>query len=199
MNKIHINLTDAQKLFFTSDLHFGHRNIIRFCSRPVRDERHMKEVLIENWNRVVGEKDIVVDLGDLCWFDSNKEIQKIYNQLNGKIFQQMGNHDSERGFREMPKHVTLVDDITMYWITLPDDPTVYEVTASHFPLMTWPGRGRRKSINLFGHIHTCSTTNSTDFDGNLPLWKEQQYDVGTDNNGLTPIEFRDILKILKIT
>ena len=192
MDKIQISLKEGQKLFYTSDLHFGHRNVIRFCSRPVRDEKHMREVLIENWNRVVGKEDIVVDLGDLCWFDSNKEIQKIYKQLNGTIFQQMGNHDSKKGFREMPSHVKLVDDITMYLITLPDSPTVYEVTASHFPLMTWSGRERSKSMNLFGHIHTTPHNMREGFDMDLPLhWN--QYDVGTDNNNLTPIEFREIL------
>lgn len=197
MNKIHIELKEDQKLFYTSDLHFGHRNIIKFCSRPVRDERHMREVLIENWNRVVGKDDIVVDLGDLCWFDSNKEIQKIYKQLNGRIFQQMGNHDSKKGFRELPDHVELVDDITMYWVTLPGEPTVYEVVSSHLPLMTWPGRERGKSMNLFGHIHTTPHNMREGFDMNLPLYWNQ-YDVGTDNNNLTPIEFREILVKLGI-
>lgn len=198
MHKIQILLKEEQKLFFTSDKHFGHRNIINFCSRPVRDEKHMKEVLIENWNRVVGEDDIVVDLGDAFWFDSNKEIQKIYKQLNGRIFQQMGNHDSKKGFREMPEHVELMDDITTYWITLPNNPTVYEAICSHYPLMTWPGRDRRRTMNLFGHIHSGPHADSTRFDQNLPLYKNQHYDVGVDNNNLTPVEFREILKKLNI-
>ena len=39
-------------VFFTSDTHFNHTNIIRFCSRPFKDVEHMNETLIANWNRV---------------------------------------------------------------------------------------------------------------------------------------------------
>ncbi len=38
-------------VFFTSDTHFNHTNIIRFCSRPFKDVEHMNETLIANWNR----------------------------------------------------------------------------------------------------------------------------------------------------
>ncbi len=50
-------------VFFTSDTHFNHTNIIRFCSRPFKDVEHMNETLIANWNRVVGPDNIVFHLG----------------------------------------------------------------------------------------------------------------------------------------
>lgn len=53
-------------VFFTSDTHFNHTNIIRFCSRPFKDVEHMNETLIANWNRVVGPDNIVFHLGDFC-------------------------------------------------------------------------------------------------------------------------------------
>lgn len=197
MDKVHIHLEEGQKLFFSSDYHFGHRNIIDFGARPVQDIKHMREVLIGNWNKVVSPGDIVVDLGDLCWFDSNTEIKKIWNLLNGTIYQHMGNHDTKKGFRDTPPHVRIMDDIVHYWVYFPGDTSAYEVVASHLPLMTWPGRTRGKSMNLFGHIHTTPHYPKKTIDSDLPLWKNQ-YDVGVDNNNLTPIEFREVLVKLGI-
>lgn len=57
---------DGAKVFFTSDTHFTHANIIRFCSRPFKNVEEMDETMIANWNRVVGENDIVFHLGDFC-------------------------------------------------------------------------------------------------------------------------------------
>ena len=50
---------DGSKVFFTSDTHFYHGNIIRFCNRPFEDVEMMNETIISNWNRVVGPNDIV--------------------------------------------------------------------------------------------------------------------------------------------
>ena len=49
-------------VFFTSDTHFNHTNIIRFCSRPFKDVEHMNETLIANWNRVVLATSVLVAL-----------------------------------------------------------------------------------------------------------------------------------------
>ena len=57
---------DGSRVFFTSDTHFNHTNIIRFCNRPFKDVSHMNETIISNWNRVVGPEDIVFHLGDFC-------------------------------------------------------------------------------------------------------------------------------------
>ena len=46
---------DGDKVFFTSDTHFKHANIIKFCERPFGSIEEMNEALIANWNRVVGK------------------------------------------------------------------------------------------------------------------------------------------------
>ena len=50
------------QLFFTSDHHFGHANIIKFCNRPFKDVQEMNETLIERWNKKVKPKDHVYHL-----------------------------------------------------------------------------------------------------------------------------------------
>jgi len=57
---------NPEHTFFTSDTHFNHANIIKFCDRPFKDVELMNETLIANWNRVVGLDDTVFHLGDFC-------------------------------------------------------------------------------------------------------------------------------------
>ena len=76
---------DGSRVFFTSDTHFNHTNIIRFCNRPFKDVVHMNETIISNWNRVVGPEDIVFHLGDFC-LGGSAEWVNVLNRLNGKIY-----------------------------------------------------------------------------------------------------------------
>ena len=54
-------------IFYTSDLHLGHANIIRHCNRPFASAEEMDEVLIENWNAKVTNADTIHILGDLMF------------------------------------------------------------------------------------------------------------------------------------
>ena len=53
--------------FYTSDLHLGHDNIIRFDNRPFGSVGEMTEEIIDNWNSVVSKNDDVYILGDFAW------------------------------------------------------------------------------------------------------------------------------------
>lgn len=193
MNKLQLEIKKDQKLFYTSDLHFGHRNILNFCSRPFISEKEMNLGLIENWNSVVGPNDIVFNLGDFCWWDSNRDIQRLFSKLNGKIYFQFGNHDSKKGFREVPSHVEILDDITHSWIHFEGESTIYEVVTCHYPLLTYAGK-LRGVYHFFGHIHSGPGSMSSEA---LLSLDKNMYDVGMDNNFLFPIEFKDILLKLK--
>ena len=76
---------DGSRVFFTSDTHFNHTNIIRFCDRPFGSTEEMNEKLIGNWNSVVGPDDIVFHLGDFC-LGGSAEWTKVLDRLNGKIY-----------------------------------------------------------------------------------------------------------------
>lgn len=52
-------------VYFTSDLHLGHENVIKLCNRPFDSIEEMDEALIRNWNRKVTNGDTVYVLGDL--------------------------------------------------------------------------------------------------------------------------------------
>lgn len=200
MDKINITLTPTQKIFFSSDQHFGHRNVVKFCNRPYDDEKVMGKALIENWNKVVGENDIIITMGDFFWFNDSQPIKKVVEQLNGKIYIVLGNHDKREAFRRCdPEKLTILDGISHIYLRCEDENRWYqktfEIVCSHYPLMTWAHRDRG-AINLFGHIHSGWLRPADDYDQDLPLWKGQQLDVGVDNQNFTPVVFEDVLSQL---
>ena len=77
---IQTNFSDASNIFFTSDTHFSHENIMHFCNRPFKTIEEMNDTLIENWNKVVNKDSIVFHLGDFAW--GNNWMQFL-NKLNG--------------------------------------------------------------------------------------------------------------------
>lgn len=86
--------------WFTSDTHFGHENIIRYCGRPFKSLKEMDETLVKNWNSRVKKEDTVYFLGDFCFKKSteapNANAFEYYReQLNGNIIFIGGNHDRQ--------------------------------------------------------------------------------------------------------
>ncbi len=77
-------------IWFTSDTHFGHANIIRFCDRPFKDIQEMNERLIANWNAVVRPGDSVYHMGDFstdigvdCWDYQPVHIDVLLDYMKG--------------------------------------------------------------------------------------------------------------------
>lgn len=87
---------DGHRVFVTSDLHLGHRNIIKYCARPFPawETTEMDEALIANWNRTVRPGDRVFFLGDLTRNMAPAENQAYLRRLNGVIGCIRGNHDT---------------------------------------------------------------------------------------------------------
>lgn len=196
MQKIHITLEKDQQLWFTSDLHFGHRNVIKFCNRPYKDEKEMGPKLIENWNNVVSDNDIVFVLGDTFWFNDSRSIKKILGQLKGRqIYILPGNHDDFSSYHRVnDPRIILCQDIVALWVKSDDWKKEYEMWLSHYPLTTWPHRDNG-SLQLFGHIHS-QPGKTTGFDQDLNL-HPKQFDVGCDYWNWTPVNFEVIRNLIQ--
>lgn len=80
------------KVWFISDTHFDHANIIQYSNRPFADKYVMTEELIERWNSVVGENDTVFHLGDV-FICGAQRAEEIASRLNGRKILIRGNHD----------------------------------------------------------------------------------------------------------
>lgn len=79
--------------WFTSDLHFGHENIIKFCDRPFPNVTMMNQELVWRWNALVEPEDTVFVLGDLALGSPFNESLLMASMLVGKKFLVPGNHD----------------------------------------------------------------------------------------------------------
>ena len=164
---------DGSKVYFTSDTHFYHSNIIGFCKRPFKNVEDMNETLIENWNRVVGQDDIVFHLGDFCLGGSH-EWTKILNRLNGKIYLILGNHDLKnirQGYASRFELTSMQMHIEV------DKQKIY---LNHYPFLCYGG-AYRNMWQLFGHVHTSKNNTGKDA-SRLDMIFPTQYDVGVDNN-----------------
>lgn len=81
-------------IWFTSDPHFAHRNVIQYCNRPWENTKLMDESLIENWNKCVRKKDHIYVLGDFA-FAGKEYTKSILSRLNGFKILVKGNHDKD--------------------------------------------------------------------------------------------------------
>jgi calcineurin-like phosphoesterase family protein len=92
---VHPTYTNNHDIFVISDLHLGHANIIRYCSRPFPHSavEEMDQVLIKNWNYTVKPNDRIYHIGDLCYGPCAKSPFEYIRQLNGAISLIRGNHD----------------------------------------------------------------------------------------------------------
>jgi len=92
---------DMTKIFFTSDWHIGHNNIIKYCNRPFNSVDEMNRALLANYQAVVGEQDYCYFLGDMCMGDRVKGLP-LFRQLPGKKILITGNHDLVFRIHERP-------------------------------------------------------------------------------------------------
>lgn len=74
----------SKKYFFTSDTHYSHRNVIKYCNRPFKDEEKMNEAMIANYNSVVSPGDVVYHLGDFAFEKDRAKLEWIMSRLNGE-------------------------------------------------------------------------------------------------------------------
>lgn len=186
-------------IWFSSDSHYGHENIIKYCDRPFKDADHMDEVMIERWNDRVAEDDVVFHLGDVAMGDITRSLPKIA-RLNGKIIMISGNHD--RTFSKMTKtrQAQWLPEYEKYFYTvLGDFGTVLQVKdqlvrVSHFPYDgDHTDDDRYRSVRpvddgmllIHGHTHSHERL-SESVKGTV------QYHVGVDAHDFYPVHYSDI-------
>lgn len=156
--------------YFTSDLHFGHINIIKYCNRPFGSVEDMNSTIIENWNSVVKKGDTVYHLGDFSFGD--KDPYHWLDKLNGNIILLQGNHD--RKFNKALGHGAIILKEKEYMI----DVDGVLVLISHYP----PKENRDlHGVYLYGHTHKDVTPNN--------VWAHH---VGCDDWNFTPQTLKQI-------
>lgn len=170
------------EIFFTSDPHFCHSKPFLYSPRGFNSVEEMNESIINNWNEIITNNDIVYVLGDIMLNNIDNGVS-CWNCLKGikKII--LGNHDSMNKIEilKMQDNTTILGfaDMIQY--------NKINFYLSHYPTIT---AGMPKShfnqnvINLFGHTHQ-----STNFYNGLPY----NYHVGMDSHNNKPIHIEDII------
>jgi calcineurin-like phosphoesterase family protein len=141
------------KKWITSDLHFGHANIQKFC--PVtrgrfKDIEDMREQMITEWNAQVGQDDETFILGDFAFLPS-KDAIAILRRLNGTKILIEGNHD--RKLLNDPAFRAEFKEVHPYLRYVYNGATVI---MFHYPIHEWD-QMHRGSVHFYGHVHGKAT------------------------------------------
>ena len=183
---------ESGKVYFMSDLHYNHSNIISMNSRPFNSVSDMNDWLVREISKVT-ENDVLIDLGDLFWSMSDCRMEdEFFNKVHpGKFIKIMGNHDNQNIFLKNPKiskHFDLICDLLD--IQVDYNNTLTMCSLCHYGMLSW-NHMAYGSLMLMGHSH-----------GNLDEYNESvpdlRVDLGVDGKlckslgGSPLIEFSDI-------
>ena len=170
-------------VFFTSDTHFGHENVIKYCGRPYESTKQMDDAIISNWNAVVGKDDIVWHLGDFCLCRST-DIGGYFDRLHGHKYLVIGNHDNKSksyykrlGFLEVYDYVDLCE----------------------FHLCHYPIEGDSHFEDRYLHKRP-KVLDKWILSGHVPeKWKikDNCFNVGVDVNGFKPISMEQVRDVIR--
>lgn len=171
-------------IFFSSDTHYGHENIIKHCRRPYSNVDEMNEDYIRKWNEVVTEQDTTYLLGDVAYrHDKTCDVSDILDQLKGEIHLILGNHDEDwKGNITIP--IDRFQSVSHYkQLYLADD---RRFVMSHYPMDSWNGSFSKGTIMLHGHSH-----------GMTKPKKKNRLDVGVDSHEGYPWSLEEVLNKLR--
>jgi calcineurin-like phosphoesterase family protein len=161
------------RTFFTSDLHFGHENIIKYCERPFANAEEMGRAMIRLWNETVTDDDVIYVLGDFAMHQKAPFISDVLAQLKGTKHLIKGNHDDRRVMKKVEAWASINDLLDL-------KVDGQKVRLCHHPLTNW--RGER--VLLHGHMHSRH-----------PWTGEFSRDVGVDANGFRPHTIEELLSV----
>lgn len=149
--------------YFTADLHFGHKNILRYDTRPWTDLDTMKSDMIANINKTVGIHDELYILGDISLHMKPAKMIEIIDQIKCKnLILIRGNHDEindalKEKFLRVEHYMlirhTLDNGMEKYAVRFnANKKNQIKLILMHYPIIAWNGK-ETGSIHLHGHVH----------------------------------------------
>lgn len=189
-------------IYFTSDWHIGHKNVLDFSKRPFKDIDDMSRVLVNNYNSTVGPEDVCYFLGDMGMCNG-EDIKKVIRQLNGLKTLILGNHDKKgRNFwydcgfvsvvysssLRIGKKTLTMTHCPLYGVYRENTKDMKGVDPDNLPNWHEEEKNFKKGFaipdwgqfHLHGHIHSPNSGKSVKI-------LDKQFDVGIDANGYRPI------------
>jgi len=169
-------------IFFTSDTHFFHEQSFLYEPRGFTSADEMNEALVERWNEVVKENDIVYHLGDILMGNYDVNILK---RLNGTIHLIQGNHDTDNKLSDIyatgkVTNIKQTSELIKFG--------KLKFFCCHYPVLTANFDDKHFSqhiISLHGHTHQ---TSNWLFPDNPFI-----YHVGLDSHNCYPVNIDTII------
>ena len=177
MNCARGGLDSTKMVYFTADMHFGHRAIINMQNRPFESVEEMDRVMLQNFNSVVHKNDTVYILGDICHHMSIEDADALIRKMNGKKYLIIGNHDKKYDSG-------LFEDIRDFMKASVDG---HYFALMHYPMLSWP-KMSSGGYQLHGHIHARMDYNEANRAAGI-----RRYDVGVDANNFFPVSAKQII------
>jgi calcineurin-like phosphoesterase family protein len=165
------------EIFLIADLHLGHTNIIRYCSRPFvyADVAEMDRVLLANWNYCIAPADRVFFLGDLRYGRDARPETEYRALLNGNITFVAGNHDTSFSTATVPFADLTCDGIRFLLVHDPADaPKNFDGWIIH-------GHHHNNDLRAFPFFDVAG----------------KRINVSAEVLGYTPISMREICRIIR--
>ena len=174
--------SNIKNIFFTSDTHFGHKNVIKYCNRPYLDVDDMNSSMVDNWNSLVGINDTVFHVGDFAFIKDQDKLKKLILSLNGRICLIPGNHDHLENYRNLGVSGKLDILPQLHEVDVQVEDEKIKFVLFHYAMRTW-NKSHYGAIHLYGHSHG----NLADDPNSLSM------DVGVDSNNYFPWKLDDVL------
>jgi len=176
-------------VFFSSDHHFFHANIIKYANRPFADIEEMNFELISRHNKAVSNNDAIYFIGDFCFSTNISVITNIIRQLNGEKHFICGNHDGIMQHGEIKRLFKTFSTSPHKEINIQDElePSGKKsITLCHYAMRVW-NKSHYGAYHLYGHSH-----------GNLPDDPNSlSLDIGVDCFNYAPISYTQIKQLMK--
>ncbi len=168
-------------VFFTSDLHLGHANILKYSNRPFRTIEEHDEALVVNWNAKVRSSDTVYIVGDVSFHKPDKT-NRLLDRMHGQKILVKGNHDKNFDQRRFAS----VHDMLTVKVEDPDTRDgVQRIVLLHYCMKVWD-----KSHYGTWHLHGHSHGSLKDDPNALSI------DVGVDCHNYYPISYQEVKAIM---
>ena len=165
-------------IYYISDLHLGHANIIKLCNRPFFDVDEMNTALISNWNNRVTNGDTVYICGDLM-FRSATDPELFLRSLKGKKHLIPGNHDSAWMKKViLSQYFESVENLMVF------SNGKHKITLCHYPMMSFDGK-----YLIHGHIHN----NKNDTYWHLLRTMANVLNASVEINNYAPVTFDELV------
>lgn len=174
-------------MYFISDTHFFHDKIRTLANRPFSSMEEMNEMMVINWNSVIGANDIVYHLGDFAYGTwKGGDVKSLFSRLNGRKILIRGNHDHS-------------ETLQLPWENVYHMHTVKyngsKIVLCHYPMIEWDG-SFHGSYHFHGHTHQVSPLNilnDTVFDGRFKNFAKNWRNVSVEVIDYTPMHIDELI------